>query len=102
MNDTIVAIATPVGIGAIGVIRLSGPEALSIAQAVFSKPILDKASHTLHFGKIQVPDEENKPQSALNRNRTTLDEVVLSIFKNPHSYTGEDVIELSCHGSPFI
>lgn len=102
MNDTIVAIATPVGIGAIGVIRLSGPEALSIAQAVFSKPILDKASHTLHFGKIQVPDEENKPQSALSRNRTTLDEVVLSIFKNPHSYTGEDVIELSCHGSPFI
>jgi tRNA modification GTPase len=89
MNDTIVALATPVGIGAIGVIRLSGPEAISIAQSVFSKNIKDKASHTLHFGRI-ISDT------------SVLDEVVLSLFKGPNSYTGEDVVEISCHGSHYI
>ncbi len=89
MNDTIVALATPVGIGAIGVIRLSGPEAINIAQSVFSKNITNKASHTLHFGRIIS-------------NTIVLDEVVLSLFKGPNSYTGEDVVEISCHGSHYI
>ena len=97
LSDTIVALATPVGIGAIGVIRLSGPAALEITDSVFSKNVLKMESHTLHFGRILVLDN-NKP----GHKGQTLDEVVLSIFRGPHSYTGEDVIEISCHGSPYI
>ncbi len=58
MQETIVALATPVGIGAIGVIRLSGSDAIDIAQSVFLKKITDKASHTLHFGRIAEPSSE--------------------------------------------
>jgi len=94
MDDTIVALATPVGIGAIGVIRLSGANALHIAQSVFSKKILDKESHTLHFGRVISP--------SVQPSNEVIDEVVLSLFKEPHSYTGENVVELSCHGSPYI
>lgn len=92
MKETIVALATPSGIGAIGVIRLSGKNAIEIAQSVFSKKGIDKKSHVLHFGKIHFPNEKDK----------IIDEVVLSVFKEPKSYTGENVIEISCHGSPFI
>src|SRR6185295_3560509 len=89
-DDTIVALATPPGIGAIGVIRLSGPLSFSIANKLFpSKNLLQQASHTIHVGFLK---EEEK----------ILDEVVVSLFKGPRSYTGEDVIEISCHGSPFI
>jgi len=94
MSETIVALATPSGIGAIGVIRLSGMDAIEIAQSVFSKNILDKASHTLHFGRIVSPDTNVK--------KVILDEVVLSLFREPNSYTGENVVEISCHGSSFI
>ena len=97
MEDTIVALATPVGIGAIGVIRLSGPNTLEIVNSVFSKNVLDLPSHTIHFGRIHLPDEKQQ-----NQKGNILDEVVISVFKGPHSYTGEDVIEISCHGSPFI
>lgn len=93
MQETIVALATPVGIGAIGVIRLSGSDAIDIAQSVFLKKITDKASHTLHFGRIAEPSSEKY---------ITIDEVVLSLFKGPNSYTGEDVVEISCHGSHYI
>ena len=90
MNETIVALATPPGVGAIGVIRLSGPEAISIADAIFKgKKLADQPSHTLHFGKIIS-------------GATTIDEVVISLYKNPKSYTGEDVIEISCHGSDYV
>jgi tRNA modification GTPase len=89
-DDTIVALATPPGIGAIGVIRLSGSQAFQVANEIFpSKDLLQQASHTLHVGLI---DKEGQ----------VLDEVVLSLFKGPRSYTGEDVIEISCHGSPYI
>lgn len=89
-DDTIVALATPPGIGAIGVIRLSGKEAFKIVNEIFpSKNLLQQASHTLHVGYLKYKDE-------------IVDEVVLSLFKSPKSYTGEDVIEISCHGSPFI
>jgi tRNA modification GTPase len=89
-DDTIVALATPPGIGAIGVIRLSGENSFFIANELFpSKDLLQQPSHTLHVGFMK--DEEK-----------TLDEVVVSLFKGPRSYTGEDVIEISCHGSPFI
>ncbi|MFI5130735.1 MAG: tRNA uridine-5-carboxymethylaminomethyl(34) synthesis GTPase MnmE [Chitinophagales bacterium] len=89
-DDTIVALATPPGIGAIGVIRLSGKRSFLIANELFpSKDLLLQPSHTVHVGFLK--DEEK-----------TLDEVVISLFKGPRSYTGEDVIEISCHGSPFI
>ena len=89
-DDTIVALATATGIGAIGVIRLSGARTFEIINALFSSKDLSKqASHTLHVGIIK---EEN----------VVLDEVVVSLFKNPKSYTGEDVIEISCHGSPYV
>ncbi len=89
-NDTIVALATPVGIGAIGVIRLSGKDAISIANTSFSKDILGVKSHTLHFGKIS--DEE----------KNIIDEVLISVFIAPKSYTKENVVEISCHGSNYI
>lgn len=90
-QDTIAAIATPPGIGAIGIVRLSGPHALAIADAVFrGKRLASQPSHTLHFGAITDADG------------AVVDEVVLSLFKGPKSYTGEDVVEISGHGSPFI
>lgn len=93
-NDTIVALATPSGSGAIAVIRLSGKEAISIADKHFSsviknKKLINQDTHTIHLGHI-VDDKR------------TLDEVLVSVFKNPNSYTGEDVVEISCHGSSYI
>lgn len=89
-DDTIVALATPPGIGAIGVIRLSGSKAWQIADALFpSKQLQQQASHTLHVGYLQHGEK-------------VLDEVVVSLFKGPRSYTGEDVVEISCHGSPYV
>jgi tRNA modification GTPase len=92
-TDTIIALATPSGSGAIAIIRLSGPNAISIVSNHFesiSRKVLGKQkSHTIHLGFIK--DGEN-----------VLDQVLVSIFKNPNSYTGENVIEISCHGSPYI
>ena len=92
-QDTIVALATPSGAGAIAVIRLSGKAAISIAAEVFQsvsgKDISKQRTHTIHLGHIV---SEGK----------IYDQVLLSIFKGPNSYTGEDVVEISCHGSTFI
>lgn len=89
-EDTIVALSTANGVGAIAVIRLSGPQAIQIANAVFKgKNLLKQATHTLHFGSIA--DGE-----------VILDEVVVSLFIAPKSYTKENVVEISCHGSPYI
>ena len=89
-DDTIVALATAPGIGAIGVIRISGPKSYEVMNELFSSKDLNKqATHTLHVGLLKEKD-------------IILDEVVLSLYKSPKSYTGEDVIEISCHGSPFI
>ncbi|MES2777222.1 MAG: tRNA uridine-5-carboxymethylaminomethyl(34) synthesis GTPase MnmE [Bacteroidota bacterium] len=89
-DDTIVAIATPPGVGAIGIIRLSGNKALDIINELFpSKNLLQQSSHTLHVGFLKY------------RN-VLLDEVVVSLYKSPRSYTGEDVIEISCHGSAYV
>lgn len=89
-EDTIVALATPGGTGAIGVIRLSGPEAISIANAVFKgKDLTKQESHTIHFGQIVDGD-------------VVLDEVLVSLFIAPRSYTRENVVEISCHGSNYI
>lgn len=90
-NDTIVAIATGESISAIGMLRLSGPKAISITEKVFKGTILSRAeSHTAHYGRIV--DEEG----------IVLDDVVITIYKSPKSYTTENVVEISCHGSPYI
>ncbi len=90
INGTIAAIATPPGEGAIGVIRLSGAEAISIADKIFyGKKLEQQPSHTIHFGKIKDGDE-------------VVDEVVASLYKGPKSYTGENVVEISCHGSQYV
>ncbi len=94
-NDTIAALATPHGFGAIAVIRLSGKDAIAITERVFFtktlKPKLlhNKASHTAHFGIIAEDD-------------VILDEVLATIFKAPTTYTGEEIVEIACHGSVFI
>ena len=89
-NDTIVAIATPPGIGAIGVIRLSGNKSFEIINNLFAaKDLAIQPANTLHVGYLKDGDN-------------IIDEVVISIFKTPSSYTGEDVIEISCHGSPYV
>ncbi|MBS1772926.1 MAG: tRNA uridine-5-carboxymethylaminomethyl(34) synthesis GTPase MnmE [Bacteroidetes bacterium] len=90
INETIVALATPPGVGAIGVIRLSGAKAIAIIDSIFKgKKLVSQPSHTIHFGKIMDGDK-------------ALDEVVVSLYKSPKSYTGEDVVEISGHGSQYI
>ncbi|MDI1317081.1 tRNA uridine-5-carboxymethylaminomethyl(34) synthesis GTPase MnmE [Flavobacterium sp.] len=92
-QETIVALASPSGAGAIAVLRLSGTNALTIAEQVFQsvsgKAISKQKTHTIHLGHIID-------------NGKVFDQVLLSIFKNPQSYTGEDVVEISCHGSTYI
>jgi tRNA modification GTPase len=89
-DDTIVALSTPPGVGAIGVIRLSGPKAIAISEKILPGIKLQEAvSHTMHFGIIRDGD-------------TVLDEIVAGIFRAPNSFTREDVVEISCHGSPYI
>ena len=92
-EGTIMALSTASGAGAIAVIRLSGSEAIGLTDSVFKarseKLLMNQKSHSIHLGDI------------IHQN-TVIDEVLVSVFKNPHSYTGEDVIEISCHGSPYI
>lgn len=89
-EETIVALATPNGIGAIGVIRLSGPEAIKIINIVFKgKNLEQQESHTIHFGTIRDGEK-------------IVDEVLVSLFVAPKSYTKENVVEISCHGSKYI
>ncbi len=93
-NDTIIALATSSGIGAIAVIRLSGKNSIEIVNRFFSskfgsKDLMNVKSHTVHLGNII-------------ENNTIIDEVLVTVFKDPNSYTGENVIEISCHGSVYI
>lgn len=91
LQDTIVALATPPGVGAIGVIRLSGKEAIAIVNRVFpAKNLLEQASHTIHYGSIRQADGR------------IIDEVLVSLFVTPKSYTKENIVEVSCHGSTYI
>jgi len=89
-NDTIVALATPPGVSALGVVRLSGNDAFQIVNSLFpSKNLSIQNSHTIHVGFLR---DDNM----------LIDEVVISIYKAPHSYTGEDCVEISGHGSPYV
>ena len=92
-EDTIVALATPAGSGAIAIIRLSGSDAITMVSKMFDsvsgKILKEQQTHTVHLGKIID-------------GKRVIDEVLVTIFKNPNSYTGEDVVEISCHGSAYI
>jgi tRNA modification GTPase len=89
-DHTIIALATAPGVGAIAVIRLSGKDAIPVTNRLFpNKNLETQPSHTIHVGFLKVDDQP-------------IDEVVISLYKAPRSYTGEDVVEISCHGSPFI
>ena len=90
LNDTIVAQSTPQGKGAIGIIRLSGKNSITIINSIFpSKDLSKEKSHTIHYGNIEYEND-------------IIDEVLVSIFKEPKSYTKENIVEISCHGSNFI
>lgn len=92
-KDTIAALATPAGIGGISVIRISGDLAFPLVETVFegSTAIQDALSHTIHYGKIIDPDSTS-----------VIDTVLVSLFRGPHSYTGEDVVEISSHGGYYV
>jgi len=108
LDDTVVAIATPAGRGGIGVVRLAGPEAVSIAQ-----PML-RLTHTLEpgravFGELVEPEAKNYVQAAIHPTEldarasgARIDEVVVTYFQKPHSYTTDDIVEISAHGSPVV
>lgn len=89
-QDTIAALATAPGVGAIAVIRISGPSTFQIASALFSRPIQNFKTHTAHYGHI------------LSADGSILDSVLLLLMKGPHSYTGEDTVEISCHGGQLV
>ncbi len=93
MTSTIAAISTPLGAGGIGVIRISGPEAVAVAEKIFSpaknRRLADLAGYSALYGRLH--DEESD-----------FDEAVATVFRAPHSYTGEDVVELSCHGGLYL
>src|SRR5690625_5446375 len=86
--DTISAISTPVGEGAIGIVRLSGKEALKITNQIFSgKDLTEVDSHTIHYGKIIDPDSHEM-----------IEEVMVTVMRAPKTFTREDVVEINCHG----
>ena len=91
---TICALATAPG-GALGIIRISGPRTLEILSHIFSKDLKAAVPNTIHSGHIVEYD-------AVLQHQVPLDEVLVSVFRAPHSYTGEDAAEISCHGSRYI
>ncbi len=92
-NNTVAAISTPLGVGGIGVIRVSGPDAFSVTEAIFApvsgKKLTAQKGYTAHYGRLHDSDGE-------------FDEAVVTLFRAPHSYTGEDVTEISCHGGLYL
>ena len=91
-EDTIIALATPAGTGAISIVRVSGPEAIELIDNVFigKMKLTEVDSHTIHYGTIKSKDGE------------LIDDVLISVFKKPNSYTGENAVEISTHGNPLI
>lgn len=88
-TDTIAALSTPPGMGALAIIRISGTEALSILSSIFNKDLTQVAGYTIHFGNIKDGEE-------------IIDEVLVSVFRAPRSFTGEESAEITCHGSEYI
>ena len=88
-NNTICAISSPPGTGGVALIRVSGEKAINICSGLVNKPLNDAEGYSAHFCTISY-------------NQKILDDVIITVFKNPHSFTGEDVVEISCHGSEYI
>ena len=95
-TSTICALATAPG-GALGIIRISGSQSLEILSRIFSKDLTNAQPNTIHYGHIVEKTSNPQPQTS-----NLIDEVLVSIFRAPHSYTGEDSAEISCHGSRYI
>ncbi|MCI8540785.1 MAG: tRNA uridine-5-carboxymethylaminomethyl(34) synthesis GTPase MnmE, partial [Erysipelotrichaceae bacterium] len=91
MNDTIAAIATPLAQGAISIIRVSGSDAVTIVQSIFDRDLKHQKANTITYGFIVEPNSGNR-----------VDEVLVSLFRAPHSFSGEDVVEINCHGGVYI
>ncbi|MBQ8274157.1 MAG: tRNA uridine-5-carboxymethylaminomethyl(34) synthesis GTPase MnmE [Bacteroidaceae bacterium] len=103
--STICAPATAPG-GAMAIIRVSGPEAISITSRIFSKDLTEAKGYTLHYGYIRTPRSESEETTRHSETHAKadaiIDDVLVSVFRSPHSYTGEDSTEISCHGSRYI
>src|SRR3569832_832177 len=89
-GETVAAVATPPGEGGVAIVRISGDQAIDVAEKVYSGKIRAYQSHTVHFGRI------------INSQGKTVDEVLIVVMKNPRSYTGEDTVEIHCHGGSLI
>jgi len=90
LNDNIIALSTPSGVAALGIVRLSGQDVVTKTSALFSKDIEDALGYSLHYGYLEDGDGQ------------TIDEVMVSVFRAPKSFTGEDLVEITCHGSPVV
>ena len=102
MNDTICALATAPG-GAIGIIRISGAQSLEILSHIFTKNLSDAKANTIHYGYIiERKNHSGNVERVAIPSPQTIDEVLVSVFRAPRSYTGEDSVEISCHGSRYI
>ena len=88
-SESICAISSPPGIGGVSLIRISGPDSFSIVEKIFSKPLKDNNGYQVLYGKIL-------------KKKQIIDDVIVTVFKNPHSFTGENTVEINCHGSTFI
>ena len=101
--DTISAISTPYGTGGIAIVRISGPEAIRIAEGL-TCPLADAKGYSVRHGYLHRPASPDRVQTAsLTEDRQeVLDEVLVTVFRAPHSFTGEDVVEIACHGSLYI
>ena len=104
-KDTICAVSTPAGVGGVAIVRISGDKAIAIADSVLqlSKPLADKKANTVSFGRLLRKSQVDSPNYQITESSAEiLDEVLVSLFRAPHSFTGEDVVEIAVHGSVFI
>ena len=111
-KDTICAVSTPAGVGGVAIVRISGDKAIAIADSVLqlSKPLAEKKANTVSFGRLlrksKVESQKSKvdsPNHQITESPTEiLDEVLVSLFRAPHSFTGEDVVEIAVHGSVYV
>ena len=104
MSNTICAISTPYGSGGIAVVRVSGKSAIQIVDTLFHgrKSLTDAKAYTVHYGEIKKPTPIPSLKGRENNEQEILDQVLVSVFRAPHSFTGEDVVEIACHGSMYI
>ena len=104
MSNTICAISTPYGSGGIAVVRVSGKSAIQIVDTLFHgrKSLMDAKAYTVHYGEIKKPTPIPSLKGRENNEQEILDQVLVSVFRAPHSFTGEDVVEIACHGSMYI